>query len=77
VGLFYGCADGREWHDRCSLLSPLFANNRRDGARLLSSALVALAICATQIQSRPGLILTLIFSALSLSWGVAYRHLER
>jgi hypothetical protein len=58
-------------------LPPLFANNRRDGARLLSSALVALAISATQIQSPPGLILTLLFSVLCLSWGLAYRHLER
>jgi hypothetical protein len=54
----------------------LFASNRRDGARLLSSALVLLAICATQIQSPWGLTLTLVFSALCLYWGMCYRHLD-
>jgi len=57
-------------------LPRLFPNNRRDGARLLSSAIALLAISATQLQTAWGLILTVFFSALCLTWGMAYRHLE-
>ena len=62
----------------CSLpLLPFFAGNRRDGARLLSSALVFLAIGITQLNRQWGQILTLVASIVCLYWGFAYRRLDR
>ena len=58
-------------------LLPFFAGNRRDGARLLSSALVFLTIGITQLDQRWGQVLTLIASVVCLYWGVAYRRLDR
>jgi len=68
----------RESGDPCPLALPrLFVNNRRDGARLISSALVLFSICATQIQQPWGLPATLVLAALCLYWGMAYRRLDR
>lgn len=58
-------------------LLPLFTGNRRDGARLLSSALVFLAIGITQLNRQWGQILTLVASIVCLYWGFAYRRLDR
>ena len=58
-------------------LLPFFAGNRRDGARLLSSALVFLTIGMTQLDQRWGQVLSLIASMVCLYWGVAYRRLDR
>mgnify|MGYP004122466287 CR=1 FL=1 len=58
-------------------LLPFFAGNRRDGARLLSSALVFLAIGITQLNRQWGQILTLVASIVCLYWGFAYRRLDR
>ena len=58
-------------------LLPFFAGNRRDGARLLSSALVFLAIGITQLNRQWGQILTLVASIICLYWGFAYRRLDR
>ncbi|MAS28119.1 MAG: hypothetical protein CBD47_07825 [Synechococcus sp. TMED187] len=58
-------------------LSRLFVDNRRDGARLISSALVLFTISATQILQPWGLLLTLFFAVLCLYWGMAYRRLDR
>lgn len=58
-------------------LLPLFTGNRRDGARLLSSALVFLAIGITQLNHQWGQILTLVASIVCLYWGFAYRRLDR
>ena len=56
---------------------PFFASNRRDGARLLSSMLVFLAIGLTQIQHTWGIILSIVSGIVSIYWGLAYRRLER
>ncbi len=56
---------------------PFFAKNRRDGARLLSSMLVFLAIGMTQIHQLWGQILAIISGLVSIYWGLAYRRLER
>ena len=58
-------------------LLPFFTGNRRDGARLLSSALVFLAIGITQLNHQWGQILTLVASIVCLYWGFAYRRLDR
>lgn len=60
-----------------SRLLPFFANNRRDGARLLSSALVILTVALTQLHQTWGQVITILFSALCLYWGLAYRRLDR
>ena len=58
-------------------LLPFFAGNRRDGARLLSSALVFLSIGLTQLDHQWGRILSIVASMICIYWGFAYRRLER
>ena len=58
-------------------LLPFFASTRRDGARLLSSMLVFVAIGLTQIHQLWGQILVIITGSVSIYWGLAYRRLER
>lgn len=58
-------------------LPRLFVNNRRDGARLISSALVLFTISATQLHQSWGPPFTLFFTVLCLYWGMAYRRLDR
>ena len=58
-------------------LAPLYVQNRRDGSRLLSSALVICTICATQIHQHWGVLLTSISSVVCIYWGYAYSRLER
>ena len=58
-------------------LLPFFAGNRRDGARLLSSALVFLSIGLTQLDHQWGQILSLVAGAVCIYWGFAYRRLDR
>ena len=62
----------------CLLALPrLFVNNRRDGARLISSALVLFTIFATQIHQTWALPFVLFFTVLCLYWGMLYRRLDR
>ena len=62
----------------CLLALPrLFVNNRRDGARLISSALVLFTIFATQIDQTWALPFVLFFTVLCLYWGMLYRRLDR
>lgn len=58
-------------------LAPLYVQNRRDGSRLLSSALVLFTIGATQIHQYWGVLLTSTSSIVCLYWGYAYSRLER
>ena len=68
----------RESDPTCPPALPrLFVNNRRDGARLISSALVLFTICATQIHQPWGPPFTFFFTVLCLYWGMAYRRLDR
>ena len=57
-------------------LAPLYVQNRRDGSRLLSSALVICTIGATQIHQHWGVLLTSISAVVSIYWGYAYSRLE-
>ena len=76
-GFFRGLSLRESMPSRSLSLLPFFAGNRRDGARLLSSALVFLTIGMTQLDQRWGQVLTLIASMVCLYWGVAYRRLDR
>ena len=58
-------------------LAPLYVQNRRDGSRLLSSALVICTIGATQIHQHWGVLLTSISVVVCIYWGYAYSRLER
>ena len=58
-------------------LPRFFAGNRRDGARLLSSALVLLSIGLTQLDHQWGRILSLMAGVICIYWGFAYRRLDR
>lgn len=57
--------------------SRLFARNRRDGARLLSSALVITTIALVAWQHPLGRAVALAGSALSLFWWLQYRQLQQ
>ena len=57
-------------------LAPLYVQNRRDGSRLLSSALVICTIGATQIHQHWGVLLTSISAVVCIYWGYAYSRLE-
>ena len=58
-------------------LAPLYVQNRRDGSRLLSSALVICTIGATQMHQHWGVLLTSISAVVCIYWGYAYSRLER
>ena len=59
------------------LLAPLYVSNRRDGSRLLSSAVVIFTIAATQIPQAWAVIVAGISAVVCIYWGLAYRRLER
>ena len=56
---------------------PFFASNRREGARLLSSMLVFLAIGLTQVHQTWGIILSIVSGIVCIYWGLEYQRLER
>ena len=58
-------------------LAPLYVQNRRDGSRLLSSALVICTIGATQIHQHWGVLVTSISAVVCIYWGYSYSRLER
>ena len=59
------------------LLAPLYVSNRRDGSRLLSSAVVIFTIAATQVPRTWAVVVAAISSVVCIYWGLAYRRLER
>ena len=58
-------------------LAPLYAKNRRDGARLLSSALVITSIGAIRFAHPVGQVVTVFGLLVCLYWWRCYRRLER
>jgi hypothetical protein len=58
-------------------LAPLYVQNRRDGSRLLSSALVIFSISLTQLHQPWGAFVAMVSGLVCLYWGLAYRRLER
>jgi len=58
-------------------LAPLYAKTRRDGARLLSSALVITSIGAVRFDHPLGQVVTVLGTLVCLYWWRCYRRLER
>jgi len=58
-------------------LAPFYVQNRRDGSRLLSSALVIFCISITQLNRPWALVVAAVSAIVCLYWGFAYRNLER
>ena len=54
-----------------------FPGNRRDGSRLLSSALVFTVIGITAWQHPLGKVLAITAAAISLYWWLQYRQLQQ
>ncbi|MDP6193269.1 MAG: hypothetical protein AB8A46_04780 [Prochlorococcus sp.] len=54
-----------------------FVNNQRDGARLISSALLIFTIATTQLDHAWGQILAGLSLAISIYWWMAYRRLGK
>ena len=59
-----------------SVLASFYVKNRRDGSRLLSSALVIFTIAITQHQTTWGVVVASISALICLYWGFAYRKLD-
>ncbi|WP_041424759.1 hypothetical protein [Synechococcus sp. CC9902] len=57
-------------------LASFYVKNRRDGSRLLSSALVIFTIAITQHQTTWGVVVASISALVCLYWGFAYRKLD-
>jgi len=58
-------------------LARFFARNRRDGARLLSTALVITGAGLVRIDHPIGRGIALVGGLVSLYWWLCYRQLER
>jgi hypothetical protein len=58
------------------VLASFYVKNRRDGSRLLSSALVIFTIAITQHQTTWGVVVASISALICLYWGFAYRKLD-
>lgn len=54
-----------------------FVSNRRDGSRLLSSALVITGIGLVRIDHPAGQVVAALAGSLSLYWWLQYRQLQR
>jgi hypothetical protein len=58
-------------------MARFYARNRRDGSRLLSSALVFCGAGLLRFDHPLGRMVFLVASALSVYWGFCYGRLER
>ena len=58
-------------------LAQLFAKNRRDGARMLSSGLVITSVGLIRIDHPAGQVVAVLGSLVCLYWWSCYRRLER
>ena len=58
-------------------MARFFAKNRRDGARLLSSALVIAGAGLVRVDHPVGQVVTVVGGLVCLYWWLCYRQLER
>lgn len=58
-------------------MARFFAKNRRDGARLLSSALVITGAGLVRVDHPVGQVVTVVGGLVCLYWWLCYRQLER
>ena len=69
---------GRDWLLTATpSLARFYVKNRRDGSRLLSSALVITAAGLIRIDHPAGRVVALVAGLISLYWWSCYRRLER
>ena len=61
---------------RMSILSRFFPGNRRDGARMLSSAILILTIALTQLHHFWGQLVSALTLTICFYWGLVYRRLD-
>ena len=71
--------DGPNWQGDASRapLAQLFAKNRRDGARMLSSGIVITSVGLIRIDHPAGQVVAVLGSLVCLYWWGCYRRLER
>lgn len=74
----WGHAEGeRDWQSTASCsLARFYVNNRRDGSRLLSSALVIAGAGLVRIDHPIGRVVALVAGSISLYWWLCYRQLQ-
>ncbi len=58
-------------------MAPFYVKNRRDGSRLLSTALVVCAAGLVRFDHPSGRAIFMVAAAVSLYWGFCYGRLER
>ncbi len=58
------------------LVAPLYVNNRRDGSRLLSTALLIFSVGLIRFDHPLGPVICLVSGSLSLYWGFCYGRLD-
>lgn len=63
--------------DAVAAVPRLFASNRRDGSRLLSSALVITGIGLVRVDHPAGQVVAAVGAVVSLYWWLQYRQLQR
>ncbi len=69
---------GGDWGACAPMPLPrLFVDNRRDGSRLLSSALVITGIGLVRIDHPLGQVVAVIGGSISAYWWLCYRQLQR
>ncbi|QEY32941.1 hypothetical protein EVJ50_12620 [Synechococcus sp. RSCCF101] len=54
----------------------LFPSNRRDGARLLSTAVIVLVSALVRCDTLAGRILAMLSAPIALYWWICYRRLD-
>lgn len=59
------------------MLASFFAGNRRDGSRLLSSALVVTGAALVRVDHPIGRAVAVLGGLVSLYWWLRYRQLEQ
>ena len=57
-------------------LAPLYAKNRRDGARLISTAVVITSVGVIRIDHPAGQVVAVLGTLVCLYWWSCYRRLE-
>jgi hypothetical protein len=58
-------------------LARLFVDNRRDGSRLLSSALVITGVGLVRLDHPAGQLVAVLGGMVSIYWWICYRQLQR
>ena len=60
-----------------SFLRRTFSDNRRDGSRMVSSALLVMFLAALRLDTRIGLVVAVSAGLIALIWFLLYMGLEK